>query len=82
MITPHGESGIWSFSSGASDYLANGRWEQATDHDDNYLYDENGDPVMVQVSPVPPPGSYVAVRTYTPTEWEPLVPELTEVANS
>lgn len=77
VVSPTGASGIWYSPSGAEDFIENGSWEQATDFEDNYLYTEEGDPLMIQIIPAPSKDSYVAVRRYIVTDWEPYVPELT-----
>jgi hypothetical protein len=77
VMQPTGPSGVWSFQSGAEDFLENGKWDYAQDDDGNYLDDPvTGEPVMRQVTPAPPPTSYLATRRRIETDWERVVPAL------
>ena len=72
IITPDGASGsIWTMGPyGPRDAIANGKWEQVYDQNDEPMYDGNDEPVMRQVREWPE-GSYVGRRVVTYGDWEP-----------
>jgi hypothetical protein len=73
VVEPTGPGSSWTSRSNAEAYLVEGRVTQAQSLWGDYVFDADGEPVMRQVDPVPPPTSYLARRRVTYGDWERVV---------
>lgn len=70
VIEPTGPGSTWQSRPNAEAFLREGRVKQAVNSWNELLFTDDGEPVMRQVDPVPPPGSYLAQRTIVVGDWE------------
>ncbi len=73
VIGPDGQNLSGIFTSGPQaprEELRHGRWRQEENSWGDPRFDEDGEPIMSQVSPPAPEGSFVGRRLVTEGDWE------------